>query len=107
MSKNPSVVQMVELYLREHGYTGLYNVEIECGCSLEEFIPCGELGDECLAGYVTPSKCPGIENDFFVGLNKSQEGETHCPEDCEAFETCDLVEPVRNIHPMNLEDNGK
>ena len=57
MSKNPYVDDMVEAYLREHGYDGLYCCEdepgLECGCFLGNLAPCGYLcmTSECRAGY--------------------------------------------------------
>ena len=45
-----SVREIVENYLREHGYTGLCNYE--CGCPLGGLMPCYDLNiEECCAGY--------------------------------------------------------
>ena len=46
---NPTVFQIVQAWLNENGYTGLF--QDECGCTLEDFAPCGEISQECEAGY--------------------------------------------------------
>ena len=45
-----TVKEIIEKWLRENGYSGLYN-EDECGCSIDDFIPCGESCNECKPGY--------------------------------------------------------
>jgi len=42
---------IVKKWLRAHGYDGLYNDWMECGCRLDEFMPCGEPGTDCQAAY--------------------------------------------------------
>jgi hypothetical protein len=45
-------LKMIEHYLREHGYAGLYSEDQECGCVLGDLAPCGcESIAECIAGY--------------------------------------------------------
>lgn len=47
-----NVTQIVIAYLTEHGHDGLCLVEdgnIECGCGLSDFAPCGNMGAECEA----------------------------------------------------------
>jgi len=45
-----TVKEIVEKYLRENGYDGLYCED--CGCRLDDLIPC-DWGDfqDCKAGY--------------------------------------------------------
>jgi len=51
-SRNPSICSMVESYLYKHGYTGLYNSEVECGCVMRDLMPCTEPHQvDCKAGY--------------------------------------------------------
>ncbi len=57
--------EIIEKYLKDNGFDGLYNEDMECGCLLDDLCPCGEgIGSECKAGY----KLPGNEEyDFLVG----------------------------------------
>ena len=52
-----TVVDMVRSYLHEHGYDGLYwdDGDDGCGCGLDDFVPCGHLGDECVAARKHPT----------------------------------------------------
>lgn len=49
---NPTLREIVETYLRQNGFDGLYNLWIECGCTVDDLMPC-ERADEvnCAAGY--------------------------------------------------------
>jgi hypothetical protein len=69
----------VELYditkkwLEENGYDGLCYEE--CGCELEDFMPCGEPSPRCEAGH--REKAPrGSGFDYFIypGKGNSEEG---------------------------------
>lgn len=53
------VGDMVEHYLRSHGYEGLYNEAGSdgCGCRIDDLIPCGEVATECLPGMLAPCDC--------------------------------------------------
>jgi len=50
---NPRIIEIIESFLIDNDYDGLYNPYEECGCLLEEGIcPCdGPNFDECRAGY--------------------------------------------------------
>ena len=63
------VEEIIIKYLKENGYDGLAGEE-ECGCSLDDFIPCGgESICECEAGY--SHECPkGHEVDFIITTSK-------------------------------------
>jgi hypothetical protein len=49
-----TVKQIVAEWLKEHGYDGLYNwghyCGCECGCKLDDLMPCGEGFSNCQAG---------------------------------------------------------
>ena len=47
-----TVKEIVKQYLEQNGYTGLYNGDIECGCGLDDFAPCGDMSEHCKAGYL-------------------------------------------------------
>ena len=69
--KNPTVLEMTEAYLKEHGYDGLYNEDGECACCIDDLFPCGDGYDAagCCAGYKRPA-IKGSEYDFYVTANK-------------------------------------
>jgi hypothetical protein len=52
------VLETLEEYVARHlaadGYDGLWN-DNECGCSLRDFMPCGEPGVRCKPGYLQPT----------------------------------------------------
>ena len=47
--------QIVEQWLRANGYDGLTTVD--CGCVVDDLMPCGECIANCKAGYKV--SCPG------------------------------------------------
>jgi len=49
-----TVIEIIEKYLKENGYDGLYNERYECGCEIGDLAPCGEIGTDCKAGYKRP-----------------------------------------------------
>ena len=49
---NPGIHDMLRDWLTQHGYTGLCNPDLECGCILRNLAPCGTPGArDCVAGY--------------------------------------------------------
>jgi hypothetical protein len=42
---------IVEDWLKSHGYDGLCNPEIPCGCLSGDLAPCGELHEDCQPGH--------------------------------------------------------
>lgn len=45
----PNVIDLVWAGLRARGYDGLFSDE--CGCSVDDLAPCGEIQFDCEAGY--------------------------------------------------------
>jgi len=45
--------QIILEYMKENGYTGLYNREGECACTESELMCCGESFAECEPGYTS------------------------------------------------------
>ena len=49
---NPTVIDILNTWLKNNHYDGLFNQDGECGCVLGDLAPCGELcGGYCEAGY--------------------------------------------------------
>ena len=49
--KNPTVKDMIRTYLKKNGYSGLYEDNDGCGCSIEDLMPCDSMIINCKAGY--------------------------------------------------------
>lgn len=58
-----TAVEIVRRWLSENGYDGFY-LDGECGCLLDDFAPCGEMGSECKAGYKVAGPYPSPYADF-------------------------------------------
>ncbi len=71
---NPTVEEIVKQWLEANGYGGLYDEE--CGCSLDDLMPCGgEFAYRCRAGYVAKGE-PGGGFDFIVGPDADERTST-------------------------------
>lgn len=46
-----TTIDIIEKYLRENGYDGLYSPG-ECACKLGELAPCDSVTTECEPGYL-------------------------------------------------------
>jgi hypothetical protein len=55
MIEIPNVAKIVREYLIKNSYDGLCNPDLECGCRLDDFMPCayGSWCGDCIPGYVT------------------------------------------------------
>lgn len=51
------VIGMIEKYLLEHSFDGLFHADSCCGCDLGDLIPCGEPSPNCEAGYAGEGSC--------------------------------------------------
>ena len=59
------VKKIVENYLKEAGYEGLFSADAECGCELSDLIPCDNPCGDCEPGY--KHQCPeGHEFDWII-----------------------------------------
>ena len=66
-----NVKEITEKYLKENGFEGLFDEGGECGCLLDDLMPCGEGGSACEPGY----KLPGNEEcDFLIGPKPDTSG---------------------------------
>ena len=62
---------VVENWLKDHGYDGLYHPDMGCGCRLGELLPCQDPSPECLVGYSVPP--PGDSDaDFWISPTKAE-----------------------------------
>ena len=57
--------EIVKIWLQENGYDGLCNPDIECGCAIEDLMPCGEPGIRCEAGHRKKAS-PGSGVDYLI-----------------------------------------
>jgi len=47
-----TVKEILCSYLRDNGYDGIYNDNIECGCAIgDDFVPCDGNPIDCIPGY--------------------------------------------------------
>jgi len=46
-----TVVDMIEKYLRDNGFDGLFSPVGQCACELDDLAPCCEIGQHCEPGY--------------------------------------------------------
>lgn len=51
--------EIVEQYLKSHGYAGLYHPDGECACEAGDLWPCGYPNGDCKVGHYVD--CPGAE----------------------------------------------
>lgn len=65
-----NVKQIIETYLKENGFDGLFNTDGECACLIGDFMPCGMVSDECEAGYKKDCDCEGQTCNFHVTAEK-------------------------------------
>lgn len=45
------VIDIIKQHLIDSGFDGLCNPDIECGCDLDDFQPCGEDFSQCRPAY--------------------------------------------------------
>jgi len=61
---NPTVRTIVQAYLAEHGYDGLWNEDAECACEVGDLAPCGDDFSKCMAGRKKACECG--EHEFHI-----------------------------------------
>lgn len=69
----PTVIEITREYLKANGYDGLVRSDYECGCNIEDLMPCGECEGGCEAGYQETAD-PETGYDFVIkpGLRHPQ-----------------------------------
>ena len=68
------VEKIVEAWLKDHGYDGLFSSDGECGCVIGELAPCMEIKGDCCAGYQAPCD-PMAGFDFVIQAEKPADTE--------------------------------
>ena len=48
----PRMIDIVKDYLIANGYGGLCHPESECGCFLDDLVPCGDNCMDCKPGHI-------------------------------------------------------
>lgn len=69
-----TVKEIVEQYLRQNGYTGLLSQDMECGCDIDDLVPCnGDCIEHCEPGYKAACKCEDHDG-WHIQATPPQEG---------------------------------
>ena len=55
MARN--VREIMAKWLKEHGYDGLW--DYDCGCKVDDLMPCEDGGPKCEPGYLAKCDCEG------------------------------------------------
>ena len=63
---------IVEIWLKTNGYSGLFNGSADCACSLKDLMPCDCPCTDCEAGYLTEESGDDGEESFRVSRTKSE-----------------------------------
>lgn len=66
--------EVVAQWLEDNGYDGLYSDCGDCGCTLPDLYPCGDLSLHCQPGYRAPCDC-GDHDWHIVAKKPTKEGE--------------------------------
>lgn len=65
-----TVELIIEQWLKDYGYDGLFNDDCECGCEIGDLCPCCEPSIwYCQAGYKTKTS-EDSQYDFIIGPKK-------------------------------------
>jgi hypothetical protein len=52
-----AVKEIVKKYLEDNGFDGLFSDSWECGCEIDDLMPCEEPQQACEPGYKIPCNC--------------------------------------------------
>ena len=63
--------EIIENYLRENSFDGLVQIDLECGCGLDDLAPCDQIGLDCEPAYRVPCDCPDHDG-FHFSLIKEE-----------------------------------
>ena len=65
-----TVKKIVEDWLRQHGFPGLWDGE-DCGCAGDDLFNCQSPSDQCQPGYRIPCTCGG-ECTYHIGPKREE-----------------------------------
>jgi len=65
---NQEVSVIIHNYLVDGGYDGLFNSDEECACEINDLAPCGQMSDNCRAGY--HQKCDCGDHKYHIGFTQ-------------------------------------
>ena len=65
-----NVKEIVQKYLQENGYDGLCDEWHECGCQINDLMPCGEYCGDCIPGYKIPD--PDYKGHWLITKDKPE-----------------------------------
>ena len=74
-----TVIQIIELWLKENGYDGLFNADAECACRIGDLVPCDEPCGTCLPGYQIP--CPETCGEHYFHIQSAPVELAHDPDE--------------------------
>jgi hypothetical protein len=63
----PTVCHILKDYLLTHNYNALVNTLVECGCSIDDLMPCSDCPAHCEPGHSAPDPDDPDETLFFPG----------------------------------------
>jgi hypothetical protein len=63
-----NVKEIIEKYLRENEFDGLFHADSECACLIDDLCPCEDRFDGCEPGYKVSD--PSGENDWIIQEDK-------------------------------------
>lgn len=70
MKRKNNVYKIIEKYLKQNGYDGLYNTIEDCDCSIDDGLgPCGQFNVCCIPGGKHRCNCGG-NHDYHITNRK-------------------------------------
>lgn len=63
-----NVAAIVNVYLKDNDFDGLWNPDGECACLVDAIAPCGDMSEKCEAGW--KHRCHCGEHDYHIGKEK-------------------------------------
>ncbi len=95
------VKEIIEGYLQENGFSGLFNEDDECVCELDTLGEgCEGFHQDCQAGYINPCRCG--DHDAHIGPTK----ENLCDDCVKDRDTCD-AEPTTAYDEGSSRDDDR